>query len=72
MYLGNLSEIIGVDRILIIGGSGKQKGNISSSMEVLKTGLVDKFKYCVPLELLRLLYYPPLLMWSLWILSILK
>ena len=45
MYLGNLSEISGVDRILIIGGSGKQKGNISSSMEVLKTGLVDKFNY---------------------------
>jgi len=44
-YLGNLSEIAGVNKILIIGGSGLQKGNISSSIEILKTGLVDKFKF---------------------------
>ena len=30
-YLGNLSEIAGVSKILIIGGSGGQKGIISSS-----------------------------------------
>ena len=44
-YLGKLAEISGVNRILIIGGSGNKKGNISSSMEVLKTGLIDKFNY---------------------------
>lgn len=44
-FLGNLSEIAGVNKILIIGGSGAQKGNISSSIEILKTGLTDKFKY---------------------------
>ena len=44
-YIGNLSEIAGVDKILIIGGTGSQKGNISSSIEILKTGLIDKFNY---------------------------
>ena len=44
-YIGNLSEIAGVNKILIIGGTGAQKGNISSSIEILNTGLLDKFKY---------------------------
>ena len=44
-YLGMLSEISGVKKILIIGGSGYQNGNISSSMEILETGLIDKFNF---------------------------
>ena len=44
-YMGNLAEEYGVKNILIIGGSGNQKGNISSSVEILKTGLIDKFKF---------------------------
>ena len=44
-YIGTLSEFSGVSKILIIGGSSSQKGNISSSTEVLRTGLTDKFQY---------------------------
>ncbi len=44
-YMGNLAEEYGIKNILIIGGSGNQKGNISSSVEILKTGLIDKFKF---------------------------
>ena len=44
-YIGSLSETAGANKILIIGGSSVQKGNISSSMEILKTGLMDRFKY---------------------------
>ena len=44
-YMGNLAEEYGIKNILIIGGSGNQKGNISSSIEILKTGLIDKFKF---------------------------
>ncbi len=44
-YLGMLSEVSGAKKILIIGGSGSQNGNISSSMEVLQTGLIDKFHF---------------------------
>ncbi len=44
-YLGNLSQDAGVNKILIIGGSSKQKGNISSSLEILNSGLIDKFNF---------------------------
>lgn len=44
-YLGTLSENAGVKKVLIIGGGGVQKGNIESSMQVLKTGFIDKFNY---------------------------
>ena len=44
-YLGMLSEISGAKKILIIGGSSYQNGNISSSMEILETGLIDKFNF---------------------------
>ena len=45
-YIGSLSEVAGVKKILVIGGSSKQNGNINSSIEVLKTGFLDKYNYC--------------------------
>ncbi len=44
-YIGSLAEISGCKKILIIGGGGNQKGNINSSMEVLKTDLLSKFNF---------------------------
>ena len=44
-YLGRLSEVSGVKKILIIGGSTNQKGDISSSLQVLKTRLTEKYNY---------------------------
>ena len=44
-YIGALSEISGCNKILVIGGGGKQKGHISSSMDVLKTELLSKFNF---------------------------
>jgi len=44
-YLGKLSEESGVKKILIIGGNSNQKGDISSSMQVLKTRLTEKYNY---------------------------
>ena len=44
-YIGSLSEKAGCKKILVIGGGGKQKGNISSSMDVLKTDLLSKFNF---------------------------
>lgn len=44
-YLGSLSEIAGCTKILIIGGGGKQKGDISSSMDVLRTNLLSKYNF---------------------------
>ena len=44
-YIGNLSEIAGCKKILVIGGSGNQKGNITSSLDVLKTDLLSKFNF---------------------------
>ena len=35
----------GTNKILVIGGSGNQMGIIPSSIEVLKTGLIDKYKF---------------------------
>ena len=44
-YVGNLSEIAGCKKILVIGGGGNQKGNITSSLDVLKTDLLSKFNF---------------------------
>ena len=44
-YIGSLSEKAGCKKILVIGGGGKQKGNISSSMDVLKTELLSKYNF---------------------------
>lgn len=44
-YIGNLSENAGCNKILVIGGGGNQKGDISSSVDVLKTELLSKFKF---------------------------
>jgi methylenetetrahydrofolate reductase (NADPH) len=44
-YIGCLSEDAGCNKILVIGGGGKQKGNISSSVDVLKTELLSKYKF---------------------------
>ena len=44
-YIGKLSEISGCKKMLIIGGEGKQKGKISSSLDVLKTDLLSKYQY---------------------------
>ena len=44
-YIGSLSEKAGCKKILVIGGGGKQKGDISSSMDVLKTELLSKFNF---------------------------
>jgi methylenetetrahydrofolate reductase (NADPH) len=44
-FIGSLSERAGCKKILVIGGGGKQKGNISSSMDVLKTELLSKFNF---------------------------
>jgi len=44
-YIGGLSEHAGCNKILVIGGGGKQKGDISSSLDVLKTELLSKYKF---------------------------
>ena len=44
-YLGKLSNEAGCTKILIIGGGGSQAGNISSTMDVLKSDLLSKFNY---------------------------
>ena len=44
-FIGDLAEKSGCDRILIIGGGGKQFGEISSSIDVLKTDYLSKFNY---------------------------
>jgi len=44
-FIGALSEEAGCKKILVIGGGGNQKGNISSSMDVLKTELLSKFNF---------------------------
>ena len=44
-YIGNLSENAGCNKILVIGGSGKQIGNINSSLEVLESDLLSKFNF---------------------------
>ena len=44
-YIGSLSENAGCKKILVIGGSSKQIGNISSSLEILQTDLLSKFNF---------------------------
>ena len=44
-YIGNLSENAGCNKILVIGGSGKQIGNINSSLDVLESDLLSKFNF---------------------------
>ena len=44
-YIGDLSEKAGCDKILVIGGGGKQIGSISSSLDVLQTDLLSKYNY---------------------------
>ena len=44
-YIGELANVSGCSKILIIGGGGNQAGNISSTMDVLKSDLLSKFNY---------------------------
>ena len=44
-YIGSLSEIAGCNKILVIGGGSMQTGNITSSMQVLKTDLLSKYNF---------------------------
>ena len=44
-YIKDLSEDCGCSKILVIGGGGNQKGNISSSIEVLETDLLSKYNF---------------------------
>lgn len=44
-YIGRLSEESGCKKILVIGGEGKQKGEISSTLDVLKTDLLSKYQF---------------------------
>ena len=44
-YIGNLSEEAGCNKILVIGGSGKQVGIINSSLEILQSDLLSKFNF---------------------------
>jgi methylenetetrahydrofolate reductase (NADPH) len=44
-YIGSLSEKAGCKKILVIGGSSKQIGNINSSLEILQTDLLSKFNF---------------------------
>ena len=44
-YIKSLSEESGCSKILVIGGGGNQKGNITSSMEILETDLLSKYNF---------------------------
>ncbi len=44
-YIGELANVSGCSKILIIGGGGKQAGEISSSIDVLRTDLLSKFQF---------------------------
>jgi len=44
-YIGRLSEYAGCKKILLIGGSSNQIGNIASSLQVLETDLLSKFNF---------------------------
>jgi len=44
-YIGELANESGCTKILIIGGGGNQAGNVSSTMDVLKSDLLSKFNY---------------------------
>jgi len=44
-YIRVLSEDCGCSKILVIGGGGNQKGNITSSIEILETDLLSKYNF---------------------------
>jgi len=44
-YIKSLSEESGCSKILVIGGGGNQKGNITSSVEILETDLLSKYNF---------------------------
>ena len=44
-YIGELANESGCSKILIIGGGGNQAGEISSSIDVLKTDFLSKYNY---------------------------
>ena len=44
-YIGSLAEKAGCKNILVIGGEGNQKGEISSSLDVLKTDLLSRYNF---------------------------
>jgi methylenetetrahydrofolate reductase (NADPH) len=44
-YIGSLSEEAGCNKILVIGGGSNQKGNITSSLDILKTDLLSKYQF---------------------------
>ena len=44
-YIKCLSEESGCSKILVIGGGGKQKGSIASSIEILETDLLSKYNF---------------------------
>ncbi|PPR47339.1 MAG: hypothetical protein CFH19_00588 [Alphaproteobacteria bacterium MarineAlpha5_Bin9] len=44
-FIASLSEIAGCKKILLIAGSGKKKGSIGSSIEVLETGFLSKYNF---------------------------
>ena len=44
-YIGDLSEKAGCNKILVIGGGSNQKGNITSSLDILKTDLLSKYQF---------------------------
>ena len=44
LYLSQLSDI-GVEKILAIGGSGKQIGNFEKTFDLFDTGLFDKYSF---------------------------
>ena len=44
-YLGNLANVSGCTKILIIGGGGNQAGSISSTMDVLQSDFLSKFNF---------------------------
>ena len=44
-YVRVLSEDCGCSKILVIGGGGNQKGNITSSIEILETDLLSKYNF---------------------------
>ena len=44
-YLGDLANVSGCTKILIIGGGGNQAGSISSTMDVLQSDFLSKFNF---------------------------
>ena len=44
-FIKSLSEESGCSKILVIGGGGNQKGNITSSIEILETDLLSKYNF---------------------------